>query len=230
MSEPPPLRWLRRAPAGLAGRAGRLGVLSGTFNPPTLAHLALAQRALDQARLDEVLLVVPQLPPHKRDLEAPLEDRAAMLERLAELDPRLSAAVTGRGLFLEIHAAVTPHYPAGTRQFFLAGRDAAQRILLDWPYPDPARALEEMFGRFDVIVAERGGAFNIPADSPLHRFRAQVHSLEMPADWKGVSATEVRRRLARGEPVGALVPAAIEEYIRQRHLYRADHAGKGSRA
>jgi nicotinate (nicotinamide) nucleotide adenylyltransferase len=221
------LRWLRRAPRGLADRAGRLGVLSGTFNPPTLAHLALAQRALDLARLDEVLLVLPEAPPHKRDLEAPLADRAAMLERLAELDPRLSAAVTARGLFLEIHAAVAPNYPAGTRQHFLAGRDAAQRILLDWPYSDPRQALEEMFARFDVIVAERGGAFTIPVDSLLDRFRARIHTLEMPAEWEGVSATEVRRRLAEGEPINALVPATIVEYIRQRHLYRAKSAGEG---
>lgn len=223
------LRWLRRAPAGLAGRAGRLGVLSGTFNPPTLAHLALAQRALEQVGLDEVLLVLPEAPPHKRDLEAPLADRAAMLTRLAKLDPRLSAAVTARGLFLEIHAAVAPNYAAGARQYFLAGRDAAQRILLDWPYADPERTLEEMFARFDVIVAERGGAFEIPADSPLHRFRAHIHSLEMPVDWQGVSATDVRRRLARGEPVAALVPPAIEEYIRQRLLYRAESTGQGTK-
>lgn len=224
------LRWLRRAPAGLAGRAGRLGVLSGTFNPPTLAHLALALQALDRMRLDEVLLVVPEVPPHKRDLEAPLADRAAMLGLLAELDPRLSAAVTARGLFLEIHAAVAPHYAAGTRQHFLAGRDAAQRILLDWAYPNPVRALEEMFARFDVIVAERGGGLTIPVDSSLDRFRAHIHTLEMPAEWEGVSATEVRRRLAQGEPVNALVPATIVEYIRQRHLYRAESGGKGSKA
>jgi nicotinate-nucleotide adenylyltransferase len=229
MHEPPTLRWLRRAPAGLAGRLGRLGVLSGTFNPPTLAHLALAQRALEQVGLDEVLLVVPEVPPHKRGLEAPLEDRAAMLERLAELDPRLSAAVSRRGLLLEIHAAVAPHYAAGTRQFFLTGRDAAQRILLDWPYPEPVRALEEMFERFDIIVAERGGAFTIPADSPLHRFGTHIHSLAMPADWVGVSATEARRRLAQGEPVGALVPPAVEEYIRQRHLYLTESAEKGTK-
>jgi nicotinate (nicotinamide) nucleotide adenylyltransferase len=219
MAEPETLRWLRRAPAGIAAAGGRLGVLSGTFNPPTRAHLALATQALEQAGLDEVLFVLPEIPPHKRDLEARLEDRAAMVARLAALDPRFSAAVTRGGLFLEIHSQVAPHYPPRTRLYFLVGRDAAQRILLDWPYPDPAGALAEMFARFDFLVADRAGEFRLPATSPLEPYHDRIHPLAMPPDWKQVSATEVRARLARSEPVEQLVSPEVLELIRQRRLY-----------
>jgi nicotinate-nucleotide adenylyltransferase len=35
-----------------------------------------------------------------------------------------------------------------------------------------------------------------------------------------VSATEVRERVRRGEPIGDLVPPAVADYIRERGLYR----------
>ena len=164
--EEPKLRWLRRAPAGIVtsasagGRpepsAPRLGVLSGTFNPPTRAHLALAEHASRELRLDEVLFVLPETPPHKKQLEASLEDRAEMLLRALAGSKEFSAAIATHGLFLDIHRALAPHYPPGTRVFFLVGEDAAERILLDWPYEDPAQALEEMFRRFEFAVARRG--------------------------------------------------------------------------
>ena len=135
--EEPKLRWLRRAPAGIVtsasagGRpepsAPRLGVLSGTFNPPTRAHLALAEHASRELRLDEVLFVLPETPPHKKQLEASLEDRAEMLLRALAGSKEFSAAIATHGLFLDIHRALAPHYPPGTRVFFLVGEDAAER-------------------------------------------------------------------------------------------------------
>src|SRR5437879_13843505 len=83
--EEPRLRWLRRAPAGIsvkgadAPRPPRLGILSGTFNPPTRAHLALAEAALAALELAEVLFVLPEVLPHKDQLEASLEAREEML-------------------------------------------------------------------------------------------------------------------------------------------------------
>ncbi|HWI72764.1 MAG TPA: hypothetical protein VNT55_12485, partial [Baekduia sp.] len=43
----------------------RVGILGGTFNPPHLAHLLVAQEAYDQLGLDRVLLMPVALPPHK---------------------------------------------------------------------------------------------------------------------------------------------------------------------
>lgn len=221
-SRAPCLRWLRRAPAGIAEeRAGRrLGVLSGTFNPPTLAHLALARQAASQLGLAEVLFVLPATPPHKERLEAPLADRAAMLVCAVEGEPTFSAASCTAGLFVEIHQALVTEYPADTRAVFLAGRDAAERILLRWPYADPGQALAEMFARFDVAVAARGGGFTLPAGSAAERYRGQIHGLELPAEFGSVSATRVRERLGRGENVAGVVSDEVAAYIVRHRLYR----------
>lgn len=218
----PALRWLRRAPQGISPWAAtpRLGVLSGTFNPPTRAHVALAHAAREQLWLDEVLFVIPEVPPHKERLEATLEAREEMLRRTVETDAHFSAAATTHGLFLDIHRAVAPHYPASVRCVFMTGRDAAERILIQWPYVDPQRAIAEMFARFDFAVAARAGDFEIPEDSPAAPFRGQVHALRLPQDVQEISATELRERLARGEDIRALAPESVVNVILERGLYR----------
>ncbi len=216
------LRWLRHAPAGLSARSmsePRLGVLSGTFNPPTRAHLALAEYAAQVLPLDEVLFVLPEIPPHKKQLEASLDDRAEMLVRAIAGHAKFSAAITSRGLFLDIHRAVAPYYPARTQMFFLTGRDAAERILLDWPYPDPRQALDEMFARFQFVVAQRKGPFVVPADSLAAQYVKKIHSLVLPAELEEISATQARERMLRGQPVKDLVPAEVASYIQEHGLY-----------
>src|SRR2546425_11357041 len=115
--EVPSLRGLRGAPAGIsvkgadAPRPPRLGVLSGTFNPPTRAHLALAEAALAALELAEVLFVLPEVLPHKDQLEASLEAREEMLLLAIARNTKFSAGVTSPGLFLAVLHAVAQHYP-----------------------------------------------------------------------------------------------------------------------
>jgi nicotinate (nicotinamide) nucleotide adenylyltransferase len=222
----PSFRWLRRNRVSTnAGATVRLGVLSGTFNPPTEAHLALAEAGQRQLGLEEVLFVLPEIPPHKGDLAAPLQSRAEMLWLAVQGHRGFSAAMVTHGLFLDIQRALEAEYPPGTRAVFLAGRDAAERILLHWPYEDPQSALAEMFARFDFAVAERPssrglpGRFEIPDSAPAWRFRNQVLAVGLPEELAGLSSTEVRERLARGASVAGMVPEAVLSYIQSRGLY-----------
>jgi cytidyltransferase-like protein len=73
------------------GAPSSVAILAGAFNPPTAAHLALADTALSV--VDEVLLAIPQSFPHKTFEGASLEQRLAMMERLAASRRGLSAAV-----------------------------------------------------------------------------------------------------------------------------------------
>jgi hypothetical protein len=117
-AEAPRLRWLvhtRSLHVILAGGPMRLGVFSGTFNPPTLAHLLLAREAARQLAPDEFLFVVPEVPPHKADLEAALADRAEMLKRTLAGEARFTAALSSHGLLINIHRALVPEYPSGTK-------------------------------------------------------------------------------------------------------------------
>src|SRR5262249_50965220 len=68
----------RRAPA----RVADIGILGGTFNPPHVGHLVMAQEALDQLGLDRIVLMPVAEPPHKEALADPGADVRLELCRL----------------------------------------------------------------------------------------------------------------------------------------------------
>ncbi|HWJ43070.1 MAG TPA: adenylyltransferase/cytidyltransferase family protein, partial [Solirubrobacterales bacterium] len=71
----------------------KIGVLGSAFNPPHLGHLALAQEALWQLGLDEVILVPTGEAPHKRIAEEPGREARMEMARLAAAeDPRFSVS------------------------------------------------------------------------------------------------------------------------------------------
>ena len=195
------MRFYRRS----AARPRRLGILPGSFNPPTVAHVALATAAVDH--VDEVVCVVPGVLPHKEYFGASLEQRMELLESAALQIPH-SIATTDQGLFVDIARDCREHYDPGTRLFFLCGRDAAERILT-WDY-GRAGAVEEMLRDFELLVAPRDGEFVAPS-----AFRSRVHALALVGAHDQVSSTEVRERIARGEPWEHLVPDRIIESVRE---------------
>ncbi|MDP8982677.1 MAG: hypothetical protein M3O35_19025 [Acidobacteriota bacterium] len=179
--------------------AQRIGILAGSFNPPTIAHVELAQAA--GGYVDEVVCVVPRVFPHKPYFGATLEQRIEMLEA-AGLDVSHSIGVAEGGLFAEIAEECRPHYPEHARFYFLCGRDAAERII-GWDYGEPG-AIERILSEFELLVAPRGGPFVAPPE-----LRERVHSLPIGDGYHEVSSTEVRDRISRGESWEHLVPARI---------------------
>lgn len=74
-------------------RRERRGAYPGTFDPPTVAHLAIAEAARDHCALDVVDLIVNRTPLGKADMR-PLADRVAMLGAVCASRPWLRVAVT----------------------------------------------------------------------------------------------------------------------------------------
>jgi nicotinate-nucleotide adenylyltransferase len=177
----------------------RIGILAGAFNPVTRAHLALAEAAREA--VDEVVCVVPRAYPHKHFHGASLEDRIDML-KLAGL---ARVEVTGGGLFIDIARELRR---TDTKISFICGRDAAERII-HWDYGEPG-AIERMLEEFSLLVAERGESYEAPA-----HLRHRVRRLVLEEDVSDVSSSEVRRRIAAGEPWEHLVPSAIVEHVRR---------------
>jgi nicotinate (nicotinamide) nucleotide adenylyltransferase len=179
--------------------------LAGSFNPPTIAHLELALAA--SRGVDLIVFVVPRVYPHKDYSGATLEQRVEMLEAAAPAIPHAIAS-TSQGLFIDIAREFRDHYGTETQLFFICGRDAAERIL-QWDY-GRAGVVEEMLGEFELLVAPRGGHF-----LPLAEHRDRIHPLNVRSGYEEVSSTEVRERIARGEPWEHLVPAKIRDLVRE---------------
>ncbi len=180
----------------------RLGILSGTFNPPTLAHLALAKAALQ--RVDEVLFVLPRNFPHKSYHGATLDQRCQMLRQTLEPDSLLGLAVSDGGLFIDIARETRRHYPEA-ELWFLCGADAAERII-HWDYGTPDAFLR-MLDEFGLLVARRGTEYRWPAE-----FSHRVEALPMDS-YDEVSSTAVRQRIAAGADWKPLVPPEIQQQV-----------------
>jgi nicotinic acid mononucleotide adenylyltransferase len=180
--------------------ARRVAMLPAAWNPPTLAHVALAEAALDFS--DEVLLVLPRLFPHKEFDEAGFGVRLDWLRLIASSRAGLGVGVAEGGLFLEMARALRATDPQVEQVYIVCGRDAAERFL-DWPYdrePDAIGQLRE----FSLLVAPRGGPL-----TPSALLRGSILTLKLDPKLSGISSTEIRERIRRGEPWTHLVPNEI---------------------
>ena len=189
------------------------GLLGGAFDPPHSAHLVLADAAIRRFELERLVVVVTGDPPHKR-----VDTDAETRYRLAE------AAFAGRPKVelsrFEIEAE-GPSYTERTARWarrvwgdviFLVGADEFASFL-SWHDPDAVLA-EVRLG-----VATRPGYRRERLDDVLARLERpdRVELFEIEA--VGVSSTDVRDRVARGEPIDDLVPASVAALIDELRLY-----------
>ena len=179
----------------------KIGILAGAFNPVTRAHVALADAA--RTVVDRVICALPRAYPHKEMHGATLDERVQMLRATSAFD---GVEVTGGGLFLEIARELKDR----GELYFVCGRDAAERVLT-WKYEEPD-AVARMLREFRLLVASRDGEFN------ASRWGEAVLALRVDADLSGISSSEVRRRIAAGEPWEELVPGKIVQAARR--IYR----------
>jgi nicotinate-nucleotide adenylyltransferase len=218
-TDTPHLRITHAASCGIPAQSpGRLGVLGGAYNPITLAHLAIADAAVAEMQLHEVLFCLPQVPPHKAIYGASLEQRLDMMQLAVRDRSYATVGLCSHGLFLDIERALRHVYALETEVFFITGRDAAERILT-WEYDDTERALSEMFSAFQFIVCDREGAFVMPDDPRLIPYHSRIHHFVIPDGLDHISSTAIRERLQHGQPIDTLVPAAVADFIRQHDLY-----------
>lgn len=190
---------VRRAAEPRSGVA----VLCGAFNPPTCAHLALAEAAA--SRMGEVLFVLPRRLPHKDFSGASFDDRLEMLLAATEREARFSVGVSDGGLLWEIARECRADCEFEDVAFVL-GRDAAERIL-NWR-DTKLPPIEEQLREFRLLVAARNGSFAAPPN-----LAARIQPLAIPGEFDSQSATEVRRRAAAGESWEILVPKPIVPHV-----------------
>lgn len=204
----------------------RLGYFGGSFDPPHLGHLAVAQAAAAAFQLDRVLLVPTSHQPLKPNGPvASYADRLAMLQLLCAQSPSDAGLVAS-----DLEAPLPdggPHYTIDTLRrlratlapedalFVLVGADAFLQLPL-WRAPEDLLAIAEW-----IIVSRPGFDLQRLEAMPLYAaHRGRVHLLPTLDD--PTSATAVRAALAAGlDPTGAGVPSAIAAYIREHHLYAA---------
>jgi nicotinate-nucleotide adenylyltransferase len=196
------MQFVRRDPA----TPNRLGILAGSFNPPTKAHLALIDAAA--GRVDQVVCVLPRVFPHKLYHGATLEQRVRMLEAIPPRALPTSIAISEGGLFIEIARELHEIYGPQPEFWFISGRDAAERIV-EWDYGEPG-AIDRMFEEFSLLVASRQGDYEPPEPLSAHFMRLPVRE-----NLDEISSTSVRQAFEKGDPWEHLVPKSIIPLVRE---------------
>ena len=195
-------------------REGKVGVLPGAFNPPTVAHEALAAAARAQYGLDQVLFLVPEAFPHKDYEGATFEDRIAMLRAALANDAGYAIASSDQGLFIGIARQVRAMCADGVEICLICGRDAAQRIV-GWDYGE-GPSVGEQLREFQLLVASREGEYVPPVDCA-----DRIHAVDLDRSVDAVSATRVREESAGGAQWRRWVTPEVAEEIMRRGLYGA---------
>lgn len=204
----------------------------GTFDPVHCGHLAVARAARDA--LDAKVALMPAAdPPHRPPPGAGAEHRARMLELALAGEPglcvdRRELQRTGPSYSVDTLLALRAELGADASVVLLVGADSF-RGLPAW------HRWRELFGLAHFVVAERPGS---PLDRGLDEPLASAIAgrlVETPAALRAApagriwrlqqplrpeSASELRRRIAAGEPWRDWVPAMVAEYIERHGLYR----------
>jgi predicted RNA-binding protein with PIN domain len=175
----------------------RRGVYPGSFDPPTIAHAAIAEAAVEAARLDRLDLAISRDALGKdAAAQRPLEARLAALERLTATRPWLRVVVTDDRLIADIAAG----YDA-----VVMGADKWEQVRDPAWYDGDTAARDAAVARLPrVLVAPRTGFTVVDAELlelPEHlgdvsstAARAGEHHLVVP-EARDLVAPEVRRRV-----------------------------------
>jgi nicotinate-nucleotide adenylyltransferase len=186
----------------------RLGLFGGSFDPPHLGHLVVAQDVLEVLGLDRLLFVPAGNPPHKQDRSlAPAPLRLQMVQALVKGNDRFGVSEvdlsrSGPSYTVDTLRHYRELHPHG-EIFFIMGSDQA-RTLDTWHEPEAVKDLATL-----VVMAREG------ADLPARGFTSA------PVTRLDISSSAIRARVSEGRSIRYLVPEAVRTIIESNRLYRA---------
>ena len=198
----------------------RVGILGGTFDPVHCGHLEIARRAMDEAGLDRVLFI-PAGSPRLKSAEpmAAPGHRLAMLRLATEGIAGFSVSDmelgrSGPTKTVETLRRLRLDYGEDTELIFILGLDVLARFD---QWVDPHLVVEQA----RLLAVSRPGHTGFDWQGFYERCPYAVGRVDcIDSAAIDISASELRRRIASGAPVGGLVPEKVERYIRENGLYQ----------
>ncbi|MER3410773.1 MAG: nicotinic acid mononucleotide adenylyltransferase [Thermoleophilia bacterium] len=180
------------------------GLFGGRFDPPHLGHVALLRGAERHFSFDRLVVLVVAAPGHKEAL-TPAETRLALAR----------AAFPGYEVELDFHPRTVDLLREGRYPdpLFLIGADELVSFL-EWKEPEAVLELARLG------VATRPGYPKERLERVLSQLSRPERVVFFEIEPVAVSSSEVRRRVAAGEPIEELVPASVAREIARLGLYR----------
>jgi len=194
----------------------RIGIFGGSFNPPHLAHLIAAERAVEELRLDTLLFIPAFIPPHKQHLVlASPEDRLEMLRRAIEGNPcfeisDIELKRQGTSYTIDTLHTIKERYDP-EEMVLLIGADNLL-IFHTWHRTEEIKQLAK------IAVMARP-TFDLSSASPDALENVSIVRIPLLE----VSSTDIRARVQQGKSIRYLVPDSVLEYMEEHKLYTEEN-------
>ncbi len=197
----------------------RVGIFGGTFDPPHVGHLILAEECRTQLNLDLLLWVVTDNPPHKRYVNInPIEDRVTLVDKAIHGNPnfllsRVDIDRPGPHYAIDTVNILKTEYP-GAEMYYLMGGDSLHD-LPTWNKP------QEFIETCDGIGVMRRHADQVDLESlekVLPGISQKVNIVEAPI--LEISSKQIRQRIAEGMGYRYYLRDAVYQAINEMGLYR----------
>lgn len=185
----------------------RIGIFGGTFDPPHIGHLVMAQRAYEQLSLDVVFFVPNNIPPHKESPVASPQDRLNML----------SLAVLPHSYFdvsdCEIRRGGVS-FSVDTVFFFRKEFPKAELFLLIGE--DSARSFKAWKNYEDILSVVKVAWFprltSVKGEIPSDFIKIEAEIIDISSSW-------IRKLIMEGKSIKYLVPDSVLNYIYFMRIY-----------
>ena len=190
----------------------KIGLLGGTFDPPHVGHLIMAEEALTQCKLDEIWFLPSYLPPHTERKTAtipiPAENRLDMVRIAIESHPHFKLSLIeinrkGKSYTYQTLEELNVSYP-NNEFYFIIGGDMVND-LPKWVRFDEIKQLVTFIG------FNRAG---IESSPPKDVKLIEVHMPEIE-----IASSMIRRRIREQGAWHYFVPESVRKYIEVNGLY-----------
>ncbi len=182
-------------------------IFGGTFNPPHIGHLIMANEVFHALELDEIRFMPNAIPPHKEVVDLCTSDQRKQMVQLAiepfpyfSIEP-IELTRGGRSYTFDTMVELQSKEP-DTQFSFLIGGDMIAS-LESWYQVDELVKLVQLVG----------------VKRPGYEAKTNYPVLQIEVPQINLSSTTLRKRLALHQDVSLLIPESVQDYIRQEKLY-----------
>jgi nicotinate-nucleotide adenylyltransferase len=200
----------------------KIGIIGGTFNPVHNAHLGIAEHFIEQMQLDKCYFVPAALSPFKTEDESAnlisSEHRIEMLKLAIKANPKLDVdtfEIEQGGVSWTINTVkyFREQFP-DAELFLLIGGDHAL-VFTQWG------KWQEILELVTLCIARRPGIISKEREKEINKTLTINNKVPIWLDTPliDISASEIRERVRRNEPINTFVSKAVQEYIFYHNLY-----------
>ena len=195
---------------------GQIAIFGGTFNPPHLGHVAMAEWASKRVEFDRILVMPAKLPPHKSGhLAAP--EHSVQMCRLAFADLsgvsvcEAELALPGKSYTVNTLKSLTEQ--GVVQPTLIIGADSLVQFHA-W------RSFDEILKLAPLLVYQRAGIAPAVCRAAAEKLMAMGGRITL-VDYTppAISSSMVREEFAKAGHADALLPPTVADYIRAEGLY-----------